>query len=166
MMSTLLATMDFEAQRAWLAPVLTREIPLGGAMGLAISRLDRAGIGLTAPLAPNVNDKCTAFGGALVSLMLLAGWSLPRLLMRGHSLRGDLVIGRCEVRFSTPVRDALCAECDWPDAAACDAFTNRLRRGERARLVLTPRIVVGGEVAASLLARYAALPETGAGART
>ena len=31
---------------------------------------------LRAPLGPNVNDKGTAFGGSLVSLMTLAGWCL------------------------------------------------------------------------------------------
>lgn len=141
----------------WLADVLTRQIPLGGNMQLSIARLDARGIELHAPLAPNVNDKGTAFGGALVSLMILAGWSLPRLLLRRADLAADLVIGRCEVRFTAPVEAAFAVHCDWPDTAAIGDFFDRLRARGRGKLDLAPRIVAAGEVAATLSARYAGL---------
>ena len=144
-------------ERQWLTEVLTREIPLGSAMQLEVSRLDEGGIELSAPLAPNVNDKGTAFGGALVSLMILAGWSLPRLLLRREGISADLVIGRCEVRFAAPVDRDFLVRCDWPDAEAIRGFVERLREAGRGRLELEPRIVDRGEVAASLQARYAAL---------
>jgi len=144
-------------ERAWLADVLTRQIKLGGAMELEIARLDQHGIELQAPLAPNVNDKGTAFGGALVSLMILAGWSLPRLLLRRAGLDAELVIGRCEVRFLEPVRTGFAVGCDWPDAEAVEHFFDRFRARGRAKLDLTPSAVVAGEVAATLSARYAAL---------
>ncbi len=51
---------------AWLERTLTADIPLGGAMALTVSRLDDDGIELALPLGPSVNDKGTAFGGALV----------------------------------------------------------------------------------------------------
>ena len=145
-------------ERAWLADVLTRRIPLGGAMALAVTRLDETGIELRAPLAPNVNDKGTAFGGALVSLMILAGWSLPRILLRRADLQADLVIGRCEVRFAVPVRGDFVAVCGWPEAAALEAFVAAARRGDRARLDVAPEILAASDVAAALQARYAALP--------
>ena len=144
-------------EREWLTDVLTRQIPLGGAMSLDIERLDERGIALRAPLAPNVNDKGTAFGGALISLMILAGWSLPRLLLRRSDLSADLVIGRCEVRFRAPVSGAFVVDCDWPDAEAIVAFVDAVRDSGRGRLALTPRVVAGAEVAAGLEARYAAL---------
>lgn len=43
------------AERAWLAGVLATGIPLAGAMAVEIAALDKAGITLAAPLAPNVN---------------------------------------------------------------------------------------------------------------
>lgn len=145
-------------EREWLADVLTRQIPLGGAMKLAITRVDEGGIELRAPLAPNVNDKGTAFGGALVSLMILAGWSLPRLLLRRESLLAELVIGRCDVCFTAPVPGDFVAVCAWPDAGAVAAFVESVRAGDRGRLELAPRILAGSDVAATLEARYAALP--------
>ena len=144
-------------ERRWLGEVLTREIPLGGAMQLEVARLDERGIELSAPLAPNVNDKGTAFGGALVSLMILAGWSLPRLLLRREGLKADLVIGRCEVRFLAPVGRDFRVRCDWPEVDATRAFVERLRESGRGRLQLEPRVVDRDEVAARLQARYAAL---------
>ena len=153
-------TVDFTPaadERAWLADVLTRQIPLGGAMGLEITRLDQHGIELQAPLPPNVNDKGTAFGGALVSLMILAGWSLPRLLLRRAGVDADLVIGRCEVRFVKPVETGFAVRCNWPDAEALEHFFNRLRMQDRAKLELAPEAVTDTEVAATLSARYAAL---------
>jgi thioesterase domain-containing protein len=149
----------FDEEVRWLRHVLTGQIPLGTAMALEIERLDEGGIALLAPLAPNVNDKGTAFGGALVSLMILAGWSLPRLALRRAGLSAELVIGRCEVRFLKPVAGAFRAECDWPPGSEVEAFVERLTSIGRGRLELAPRIVPvdDGEVAARLQARYAAL---------
>ena len=144
-------------EREWLTDVLTRRIPLGGAMELAIFRLDGEGIELHAPLAPSVNDKGTAFGGALVSQMILAGWSLPRLLLRRAGLEADLVIGRCEVRFLKPVSGDFRVRCAWPDAAAIEAFIEQVRTRGRGKLELAPECLTDSEVAATLAARYAAL---------
>lgn len=144
-------------EREWLTDVLTRKIPLGGAMQLEIARLDDRGIAFRAPLAPSVNDKGTAFGGAIVSQMILAGWSLPRLLLRRAGIEADLVIGRCEVRFLKPVEGDFCVRCDWPEAASQAAFIDQIRARGRGKLELAPECVIDSEVAATLAARYAAL---------
>lgn len=150
-------TEPVDGERDWLADVLTRRIPLGGAMELEIARLDGRGILLHAPLEPNINDKGTAFGGALVSLMILAGWSLPRLLLRRVGIDADLVIGRCEVRFVKPVEAAFSVRCDWPGASAVEQFLAQVRTRGRGKLELAPEALAGAEVAATLAARYAAL---------
>lgn len=144
-------------ERDWLADVLTRQIPLGGAMQLSIARLDGRGIELHAPLGPSVNDKGTAFGGALASLMILAGWSLPRLLLRRTDLAADLVIGRCEMRFLQPVAGEFSVRCDWPEADLVTRFLEQFRARGRGKLELAPETRAGPEVAATLSARYAAL---------
>jgi thioesterase domain-containing protein len=148
-------TLDDE--RRWLERVLTTDIPLGGAMDLKVVRLDDAGVTLELPLAANVNDKGTAFGGSLASAMILAGWSLPRLLMRRAGIACELVIGRCEIRFTKPVSGAFRAFCPWPAEADCTRFVERVRERGRASLVLNPEIQAGEEVAATLSAKYAAL---------
>ncbi|WP_376696311.1 YiiD C-terminal domain-containing protein [Wenzhouxiangella sp. EGI_FJ10305] len=150
--------MDIEIdEAAWLERTLTDDIPLGGAMKLTVSQLDETGVELTLPLAPSINDKGTAFGGALASAMILAGWSLPRLLLRRAGIDADLVIGRCDIRFVAPVGQSFRAACRWPDEAATQGFLVRLRERGRASLVLEPELRVGNEVAATLSAKYAAL---------
>jgi len=141
----------------WLNAVLTEEIPLGGAMALSVERLDDERLVLGMPLEPNVNDKGTAFGGALVSAMILAGWSLPRLMLRRIDCAADLVIGRAETRFLMPVEGPFTAVCDWPEPSSQERFLDGLRSRGRGRLALEPRIECGGRVAATLSARYAAL---------
>lgn len=145
----------------WLTDTLTRQIPLGGAMELAVTRLDTIGIELSAPLAANVNDKGTAFGGAMMSLMTLAGWSLPRLLLRRSQLKAELVIGRCEVRFLRPVDQDFFAVCAWPESDRIELFLEGVRSRGKGRLEMAPEIIVEGPdgptVAARLEARYAGL---------
>jgi thioesterase domain-containing protein len=144
----------------WLQNTLTSDIPLGGAMDLRITRLGQQGLALHLPLGPNINDKGTAFGGAMASAMILAGWSLPRLLLRRQNIDADLVIGRCEIRFLSPVKGAFEVVCDWPEPEACERFLAELQERDRGRLQLEPRVEVAGEVAARLSARYAALRRT------
>src|SRR5690554_3016839 len=77
-------------EATWLQEILTSAVPLGQAMALEVSRLDEHGVELKLPLAPNVNDKGTAFGGALASAMILAAWSIPRVLLARHKISADL----------------------------------------------------------------------------
>lgn len=144
-------------EAAWLERTLTTDIPLGGAMDLTVTRLDDEGVELTLPLAPSVNDKGTAFGGALASAMILAGWALPRLLLRRAGIRAELVIGRCETRFLTPVRGDFRALCAWPRVSEGRRFVERVEQKGRASLLLEPRIQAAEGVAATLVAKYAAL---------
>ncbi len=150
-------TPDFIEETRWLTDTLTRQIPLGAAMGLSIERLDASGLVLDLPLAPNINDKGTAFGGAMSSALILAGWSLPRLILRREQRSANLVIGRCELRFLSPVESGFKAVCQWPEEAAIQDFLACLDERGKAALEMRPEIRVGDSVAASLSARYAAL---------
>jgi thioesterase domain-containing protein len=144
-------------ESVWLEELLRSHIPLAQTMELKVAALDDDGIRLDFPLAPSINDKGSAFGGALASAMILAGWSLPRLLLRRQAVRADLVIGRCELKFLQPVYGAYTACCLWPDTAAVQAFLAGIAHDGKGRLDLSVSVVADGEVAATLQARYAAL---------
>ena len=149
--------MDFQEEQQWLEPLLLDSIPMARYMTLRVGRLDADGIRLDFPLAPSVNDKGPAFGGALASAMILAGWSLPRLLLRREGLKAELVIGRCELSFLRPVHGPYQAACDWPEPAEQEALLAATAERGKGRLDLAIRATANGEVAASLSARYAAL---------
>ena len=147
----------FRDEQEWLEPLLRTRIPLAEAMELRIGELDATGIRLDFPLAPSINDKGSAFGGALASAMILAGWSLPRLLLRRSGTKADLVIGRCELRFLKPVHGPYSAVCDWPERETQEAFLEGIATQGKGRLDLLVTVLADNEVAASLQARYAAL---------
>ena len=151
------ATIDFAVERQWLESLLRTTIPMAAHMELTIGRLDEDGIRLDFPLPPSVNDKGTAFGGALASAMILAGWSLPRLLLRRGGIPAELVIGRCELRYVRPVSGPYVAECAWPDQPVQQDFLTDTDALGKGRLDLSVRVLADNEVAASLQARYAAL---------
>jgi len=48
---------------------LARHVPITRAMGIRLRSFDAGGVTMTAPLAPNVNDKGIAFGGSLASIL-------------------------------------------------------------------------------------------------
>ncbi|MDY1548615.1 YiiD C-terminal domain-containing protein [Luteibacter sahnii] len=132
-------------------------IPLARAMQVRIAGFDGACLSMTAPLAPNINDKGCAFGGSLASLMTLAGWALVESVLRARGYDCDLFVADSTVRYLAPVWDDLRAEArlgvggDWgPFLATLDA------RG-RARVDVTCAVPGDdGKPAASLEARFVA----------
>lgn len=151
------STTTERAEAAWLERLLREEIPLARAMDLGVTRLDETGIELRTPLAPNRNDKGTAFGGSILSLMTLAGWGLLRVLLERESIRADLVIARCEARFIAPLASELVVRCAWPPVGELDAFRRRFQARGRARLQLAPELSGGEGAAAIMEAEFAAV---------
>ena len=133
-------------------------IPLTGAMGITVTRLDAAGIRLEAPLEPNVNHQGTAFGGSLAALAMTAGWGLLVSRAAADGLRANWVVRHAEIHFQRPTEGALVAECDAPGTAAWAAFRERFAQAGRARAVVEPRVLdAGGVVAVRFRCEYVAL---------
>lgn len=140
------------------------EIPITAAMGLEVRHLRHGSIRLSAPLAPNVNDKHTAFGGSLASLATLAGWGLLHceLLRLGH--RADVMIQKSEFLYYHPVRVELAAYCDLPDPEHWRRFTGQLARKGRARVAVTSWIAGPQGAALTMEGRYVAMLRDGGAA--
>ena len=107
---------------------------------------DGARLCLRAPLAPNVNDKGSAFGGSLVSLMTLAGWGLATRQLAQAGLQADVYVADSTVRYLAPLHDALEAQAwleegDWAD------FVATFRQRGRARCRIAARVALpdGGD---------------------
>ena len=133
-----------EEHRDWagqLQAFLDENIPLTHAMQLRVHSLDEAGLRLEAPLAPNVNDKGTAFGGSLASLLTLAGWGLLWARCRQAGWACDIVIHRGEIRYRRPVTGVLRAHCPPPAPAAWQAFERELKDTGLARIALQPVVL-------------------------
>lgn len=128
------------------------------AMQLGIDGFEDGILRLSAPLAPNVNDKGCAFGGSLASLMTLAGWGRVWLGVQAHGLEADIYVADSHLRYLAPVYGELRAsamfapESDWARFLAC------LRSRGRARIDIVARIdLPDGSPAATFTGNFAAL---------
>ena len=143
-----------EAPLQKLQDVLHQEIPLTAAIGIRVSGYREGRLELTAPLAPNVNHKDTAFAGSLTAIATLAGWSLVWLQLYEHDLPGKIVIQDCSVRYLRPVNEDFTAACELPDAAKVLRFVDTYRRRGMARIELRAEIYEAGKLAVEFTGRY------------
>ncbi len=140
-----------------------QSIPMVRAMQVELAGASDGCLRLRAPLAPNVNDKGSAFGGSLVALMTLAGWGLATWQLARAGLEADVYVADSSVRYLAPLYGVLEAEArlehgDW------DAFAATLRTRGRARCNIAARIALpGGGDATVLAGRFVALARQGAG---
>ena len=132
-----------------------QHIPLTQAMGLHVAGRDGSGLRLAAPLAPNLNDKGTAFAGSLAAIVTLAGWALTTLVLREAGIEdAQVAVGRAETDYLRPVRSALLADCRQPPPAEIERFLGDYRSRGRARWELEIVLMQDDAVAVFQRARY------------
>ncbi len=146
------------SQCRWLQTTILDSIPLARAMQLQVSRIDRAGgLHLSAPLAPNVNDKGSAFGGAIGSMLALAGWGWLQLANQSTGISQHVVIQRNQGLCQRPCYGALSVVCPAPAERDWQCYVRAYRRFSRARLRLQPVLLnADGSVASRMVAEYVA----------
>jgi thioesterase domain-containing protein len=121
-------------------------IPQVRAMQVEVAGESDGRLRLSAPLAPNVNDKGSAFGGSLASLMTLAGWGLTTRRLVDAGLQADVYVADSQVRYLAPLEDTLQAEA-WLEEGEWETFiaTFRQRGRARCRIAACVRLPGGGE---------------------
>lgn len=110
------------------------EIPLLNAMHLSFVDYDSLSLTMEAPLAPNINNKGTAFGGSIASICLFGGWAVSTLAFIDNGVHNtEIVVFRNEMTFERPARGHLTitAHIQPDDFEACLA---RLRANDRGRI--------------------------------
>ncbi len=133
---------------------LNRYVPLFAAMQARLDRCDAAGLSMVAPLAPNINDKNIAFGGAMAALAALTGWALTRTTLNEHGETAEIVITESTQKFLRPVRGDIVTECLRPDAQAVERFIQRYRQHGKARWTVEVVIRADGEPAMTFTGQY------------
>ena len=88
-----------------------RTIPLLTAMQLSLVGYQEGSLRLQAPLAPNINNKGTAFGGSIASICLFAGWAVATLAFEENGIDNtEIVVYRSDMVFERPARGTLSVE--------------------------------------------------------
>lgn len=129
-----------------LESYLHTHIPLSAAMQVAVVSATPEAVTLSAPLAPNINHRSTAFGGSVSTLAILSAWSLVNLRLKAEGLHTRLVIQSNRMDYDAPIESDFTATATLADAAAWPLFVKMLRRKGRARIVVTS-VVQCGEIA-------------------
>jgi thioesterase domain-containing protein len=138
---------------AKLEHTLHHEIPISREMGISVIAYDGKQLRLAAPLAPNINHKCTAFGGSLYSLAVLCGWGMVHLKLAEAGLHKHIVIQQANIRYLLPVAHDMQAECNLDDASL-QRFLVTLNKHGRARLSLDVVIKHNDQAAVEFSGRY------------
>jgi thioesterase domain-containing protein len=141
-----------------LQSLILGEIPMARAMNPTLREYDGAHLTITAPLAPNINDKGCAFGGSLVSLMTLAGWGVVVLKLKDLGCDCDVYVQDSTVRYLAPVWSELVAIARLADGETWDGFAQSLAERGRARANVNCRVPLDdGRDACTMQARFVAI---------
>lgn len=131
------------------------------ALGIHVARFDHDTLTLAAPLARNLNDKGSAFGGSLASAMTLAAWGLASLKLQEAGFCADVYVQDSTLRYLRPLYEDLKVDAmiapgfDWPTFVATFAS-----KGKARATLLAEARDVQGNVVTSFEGRFVALEAT------
>ena len=131
------------------------QIPVLRCMQPRFSQFDSLSLRLHAPLAANINDKHTAFGGSIAALATVAGWALTTLIARQAGHHCDVVVACSQLNYKAPV-DADFYFLARTAAAARETLLSALAAGDKGRLDVDVAVMLGQRVMAEFNGEYVA----------
>ena len=123
------------------------------AMQISVVSYSSDGLELAAPLAPNINDKGTAFAGSISSMLVLAGWGLITLRLREAGIQADVMVSKSETNYQRPIRADMHSRAN-VDAEQLDQLIAELAESPRARIQIQVELFSEGTRCATLNAQY------------
>ena len=132
-------------------------LPITEYMGLALNEYDGKTLSLKAPLAPNINDKQTAFGGSLYNACVMTCWGFAYLKSIEAGIQGNQVVAGGTIKYKAPVDGDFIAVCESPSAEIVDHFIDGFKRHGKGTITLKSSITCNGKVAVEFEGTYAIL---------
>lgn len=128
-------------------------------LGLDPEFYDGEHLRLVAPLAPNINDKGTAFGGSIYCVAVMSCWGMVYLQAKEFGLdEPNIVVSHGEIDYLKPVNGAIEATCEI-DAAAFEQFWQDYQARGKAKIALHSKVLdKDGQLLARFSGRYAIIP--------
>ncbi len=143
-----------------LTDFLKAHVPVTQYMGFEVAHYDGQTLQLSAPLAPNINDKNTAFGGSLYCLCVMSCWGMLYLKTQEKGIECNQVVMQSSINYYAPVDDTIVATCHSPDSATLEEFFTRFKSTGRAKIRLQSQIDCKGKNAVVFEGQYALLENT------
>lgn len=142
-------------------PSLERRLlsmPPARALNLRLAACDGDSLCLTAPLAPNINDKGNAFGGSLASLMTLSAWALMSMKLEEAGFYPDVYVQDSKLHYLVPLYDDLRAEARLVVGQSWDQVIATFAQRGKTRAMLQAQIQdLSGRICSTLEGRFVAL---------
>ncbi len=116
--------------------LLYEQIPITKKMGLKVIEFKPYSVKILAMLEPNLNHKCTAFGGSINSLMTVCGWAAVFANVKESHPDSHIVIQRSNIEYIAPIDKDFIAECNIGKQEQIERLLLTLERFGRARIKL------------------------------
>lgn len=156
--SALTENQNYTALAEDLDGFLKEHLPLARAAGVNIDHYDGTCLQVSAPLALNINDKNTAFGGSLYNLCVIAAWGMTDLKAKELCLTGDIVVAKGEINYLKPLRSKLVAQAFSPDSAMLEkASHSYLTKGKAVFTISAQVLDEQQQVCVEFQGKYAVL---------
>ena len=130
-----------------------KEIPILQAMGISFENYKQGTMRVNMPLAPNINDKNTGFGGSIVTLATITGWSLLSLMLNQEEKHFEVVIMESAIQYSAPVTGDCHAVAKLTHGETLCLSQDLITRG-KARINIVVNIYVDEKHTASFEGKY------------
>ena len=133
-------------------------IPLIRAMQATVVEAGGEAVALQAPLAPNINQHATVFGGSASAVAILAAWSLLHIRLQQAGLPADVVIQRNSMEYLHPIRGTFTGRATFPleTADTWAQVTRMLTRKGKARIEITATLECEDQIVGRLAGVFAA----------
>lgn len=138
-----------------LIHAMREQMPLLAFMGVEVTACSGRSLTLHAPLAPNRNDKGTAFAGSLASLSTVTGWALLTLWTQAQGLSCQVAVFHTEIRYRRPIVQLFEATAILPDDKTLTAVRDQLLAKGKARVTLSAVVTSAEGEAVEQTASYA-----------
>ncbi|RNC28768.1 MAG: hypothetical protein AWM53_01209 [Candidatus Dichloromethanomonas elyunquensis] len=116
--------------------LIYEQIPITEKMGLEIIEFKPLSVKILARLKPNLNHKCTAFGGSINSLMTVCGWAAVFINIKKFDSDSHIVIQRSNIEYLSPINQDFIAECKIEKYETIEKFLLSYKKYNRARIKL------------------------------
>lgn len=142
-----------------LQQFLHRSVPLSHAMQVRVESVDAESLVLAAPLAPNLNQHGTVFGGSAAALGVLSAWSLLHVRLTRQDMPCKLVVQRGSTDYEAPMSGDFTATATLANAADWAHFVATFQAHGKARIRVQAVLCSGTRRAGLYSGEFVALRE-------
>jgi len=134
--------------------LLYEQIPITEKMGFEVIEFKPSSVKIIAKLEPNLNHKCTAFGGSINSLMTMCGWAAVFVNIKEFDPNSHIVIQRSNIEYFSPIDMDFIAECKIEKQEVIEKLLITYKKFNRARIKLNVLCREGDKVLSKFEGQY------------